>query len=56
MFEEKFKGSLEKLDAFEKEWNNFKSNQVTIGANEEYTNIFPQSIESKLHSSFDAGN
>ena len=27
MFEHKFHGSLQKLDEFEKEWNDFKTNQ-----------------------------
>jgi hypothetical protein len=29
IFEQKFKGSLEKLDEFERDWANFKSNQAT---------------------------
>lgn len=29
LFESKFKGSLEKLDEFEKEWEDFKVNHVS---------------------------
>ena len=31
LFEQKFKGSLEKLDEFEKEWSDFKYQRPPLG-------------------------
>ncbi len=59
IFEQKFKGSLEKLDEFEKEWSDFKVQHVATGVTAVVSNLpstrGKEDIQMRIQESFDAG-
>jgi len=61
LFESKFKGSLEKLDDFEKKWSDFKVTHVapvlSSSASKQAEKEYSMRIDfiGKINSSFDAG-
>lgn len=62
LFEQRFKGSLDKLDEFERQWSDFKvthvpltANANTLSASKLYEKDFSLQIIGKINSSFDSG-